>query len=133
MDGLIKTILIFFGIGILNTVAFTVYLSTTGLPGGEVGMAPLLIVMESVIAIALATVTYLLIRNRIEVTTIKTILTYQLIYFLTLILSGINPFDSDLTDTFKTLTRWTYLISFLVTIGLIITTKLIDGLRTNRN
>ena len=133
MDGLIKTILIFIGIGILNTVAFTVYLSTTGLPGGEVGMAPLLIVMESVIAIALATVTYLLIRNRIEVTTIKTILTYQLIYFLTLILSGINPFDSDLTDTFKTLTRWTYLISFLVTIGLIITTKLIDGLRTNRN
>jgi hypothetical protein len=133
MDGLIKTILIFIGIGILNTVAFTVYLSTTGLPGGEVGMAPLLIVMESVIAIALATVTYLLIRNRIEVTTIKTIMTYQLIYFLTLILSGINPFDSDLTDTFKTLTRWTYLISFLVTIGLIITTKLIDGLRTNRN
>jgi hypothetical protein len=133
MDGLIKNILIFIGIGILNTVAFTVYLSSTGLPGGEVGMAPLLIVMESGIAIALATVTYLLIRNRIEVTTIKTILTYQVIYLLTLILSGVNPFDSDLTDTFKTLTRWTYLISFLVTIGLIMTTKLIDGLRTNRS
>jgi hypothetical protein len=133
MDGVIKTTLIFIGIGILNTVAFTVYVSTTGLPGGEVGMAPLLIVMESGIAIALATVTYLLIRNRIEVTTIKTILTYQVIYFMTLILSGVNPFDSDLTDTFKTLTRWTYLISFLVTIGLIMTTKLIDGLRTNRS
>ena len=79
MDGLIKTILIFLGIGILNTVAFTVYLSTTGLPGGEVGMAPLLIVMESGIAIVLATVTYLLIRSRIEVTTIKTILTYQVV------------------------------------------------------
>ena len=79
MDGLIKTILIFLGIGILNTVAFSVYLSTTGLPGGEVGMAPLLIVMESGIAIVLATVTYLLIRSRIEVTTIKTILTYQVV------------------------------------------------------
>ena len=133
MDGVIKTTLIFIGIGILNTVAFTVYLSTTGLSGGEVGMAPLLIVMKSGIAIALATVTYFLIRNRIEVTTIKTILTYQVIYFLTLILSGVNPFDSDLTYTFKTLTRWTYLISFLVTIGLIMTTKLIDGLRTNRS
>ena len=133
MDRLIKTILIFLGIGILNTVAFTVYLSTTGLPGGEVGMAPLLIVMESGIAIVLATVTYLLIRNRIEVTTIKTILTYQVIYFLTLIFSGVNPLDNDLTDTFKTLTRWTYLISFLVTIGLIMTPKLIDGLRTNRS
>jgi hypothetical protein len=131
MDGLIKTTLIFIGIGILNTVAFTVYLSITGLPGGEVGMAPLLIVTESGIAIALATVTYLLIRNKIEVTTIKTILTYQVIYFMTLILSGVNPFDSDLTDTFKTLTQWTYLISFLVTIGLIMTTKLIDRLRTN--
>ena len=132
MDGLIKTILIFLGIGILNTVAFTVYLSTTGLPGGEVGMAPLLIVMESGIAIALATVTYLAIRNRVEVTTIKTILTYQVIYLLTLIFSGVNPFDNDLTDTFKTLTWWTYIISFLVTIGLIMTTRIIDGLRTNR-
>jgi len=132
MDRLIKTIIIFLGIGILNTVAFTVYLSTTGLPGGEVGMAPLLIVMESGIAIVLATVTYLLIRNRIEVTTIKTILTYQVIYLLTLIFSGVNPFDNDLTDTFKTLTLWTYIISFLVTIGLIMTTLIIDGLRTSR-
>ena len=132
MDGLIKNILIFIGIGILNTVAFTVYLSTAGLPGGEVGMAPLLIVMESGIAIALATVTYLLIRNRIEVTTIKTILTYQVVYLLTLIFSGVNPFDKELTDVFKSLTRWTYLISFLVTIGLIMITKIVDGLRISR-
>ena len=131
MNGLTKTIAIFIGIGILNTVAFTVYLSTTGLPGGEVGMAPLLIAMESGIAILLATVTYLLIRNRIEVTAIKTILTYQVGYLLTLISSGVNPFDSDLTDVFKTLTMWIYLISFLVTIGLVVTTKLIDGLRTS--
>jgi hypothetical protein len=133
MDGLIKNILIFIGIGILNTVAFTVYLSTTGLPGGEVGMAPLLIVIESGIAIALATVTYLLIRNRIDVTTVKTILTYQVAYLLTLVFSGVNPFDNELTDVFKSLTRWTYLISFLVTIGLIMITKIVYGLRTSRD
>ena len=132
MEKLIKTTGIFIGVGLLNTIIFTVYLSNTGLSGGEVGMVPLLIAMESGIAIVLSTVTYLLIRNRIVVTTIRVILTYQVVYFLTLIFSGVNPFDNDLTDTFKTLTQWIYLISFLVTIGLIMTTKLIAGLRTNR-
>ena len=133
MEKLLKTILLFIGVGLLNTLIFTVYLSNTGLPGGEVGMFPLLIAMESGIAIVLSTVIYLVIRNRIEVTSIRTILTYQVVYFLTLILSGVSPFDNDLTDVFKTLTLWIYLISFLVTIGLTMTTKLINGLRTNRS
>jgi hypothetical protein len=129
MEKLIKTIGIFIGVGFLNVIAFTFYLSTTGLPGGKVGMAPLLIAMESGIAIVLSTVIYLIARNRIEVTTIRTILTYQVVYFVTLIFCGVNPFDRDLTETFKTLTQWTYFISLLVTIGLVLTTKLIDGLR----
>jgi hypothetical protein len=133
MEKLIKTTVIFLGVGLLNTIIFTVYLRNTGLPGGEVGMFPLLIAMESGVAIVLSIVTYLIFRNRIEVTTIRTILTYQVVYFLTLIFSGVSPFDNDLTDVFKTLTLWIYLISFLLTIGLTMTTKLINGLRTNRS
>ncbi|MBX2967128.1 MAG: hypothetical protein KF845_13360 [Cyclobacteriaceae bacterium] len=132
MEKLIKTIGLFIGIGILNTIAFTFYLSTTGLPGGEVGMAPFLIAMESGIAIVLSTVIYLLVRNRFKVTTIRIILIYQVIYLLTLIFSGVNPFDGDLTATFKTLAQWTYFVSFLVTIALLLTAKLISGLMTNR-
>lgn len=132
MEKSIKAIGIFIGAGLLNTIIFTVYLSNTGLPGGEVGMFPLLIAMESGIAIVISTVTYLLIRNKIEVTTIRTILIYQVVYLLTLFVSNINPFDSDLTDVFKTLTLRIYLFSFLVTIGLAMTIKIIDGLRTNR-
>ena len=87
MEKLIKTTVMFIGVGLLNTIIFTVYLSNTGLPGGEVGMFPLLIAMESGVAIVLSTVTYLIFRNRIEVTTIRTILTYQVVYNLTLIFS----------------------------------------------
>jgi hypothetical protein len=133
MERLLKTTGIFIGVGLLNTIIFTVYLSNTGMPGGEVGMFPLLIAMESGIAIILSTVTYLLIRNRIEITTIRVFLTYQIVYLLTLFISGINPFDKNLTDVFKTLTWWIYLISILVTIGLIMTNNLVNRLRTNEN
>lgn len=131
MDKLIKTIAILIGIAILNVAIFIEYLSNTGLPGGEVGMAPFLVMLESLIAIVGSIVIYLLIRNRIEVTVTKTILIYQAIYLLTLIFTGQNPFDSDSSDVFVKLIQWTYLISFIVTIGLIIITKLFAGMRTD--
>jgi hypothetical protein len=133
MEKLAKTTGIFIGVGILNTIVFTVYLNNTGLPSGEVGMLPLLIAMESGIAIILSTVIYLLIRSRIEITAIRVFLMYQLVYLVTLFFSGVNPFDKNLTDVFKTLTWLVYLFSFLVTIGLTMTTKLINRLRTNEN
>jgi hypothetical protein len=133
MERIIKTIVMFIVIGILNTIVFTIYLGTTGLPGGEVGMLPLLIALESGITISLATLTYFLIRNKIEVTTIKTILIYQLIHVLTLISLGANPFESESTNNYVSLNQWTYLISFLVTVSLIITTKLVNRLNKNRS
>jgi hypothetical protein len=89
--------------------------------------------LESGITISLATLTYFLIRNKIEVTTIKTILIYQLIHVLTLISLGANPFESESTNNYVSLNQWTYLISFLVTVSLIITTKLVNRLNKNRS
>lgn len=129
MNKLLKSFGLFVGIGLLNTIIFTLYLSISELPGGEVGMAPYLILLESAKAIIISTIVYLIFRNKFEVTTIRIILLYQVVYFLVLIIDGVNPFD----DNHAELALWMYIISFLVTGGLIMTIKLNSGPSKNKN
>jgi len=129
---MLKTLVLFIVIGFLNTFIFIVYLSNTRFPGGEVGMAPFGIMLGSAIASVGSLLAYLLIRRRIEMTVTKSILTYQFAYALTLIIGGLNPWDNDLSDIFKKLSQWTYLISFMVTVGLIVIIKLFDRFKVNR-
>lgn len=129
MNKLLKSFGLFVGIGLLNTIIFALYLSISGLPGGEVGMAPYLILLESAKAIIISTIVYLIFRNKFEVTTIRIILLYQVVYFLILIIAGVNPFD----DNHAELALWMYIISFLVTGGLIMTIKLNSGPSKNKN
>lgn len=112
-------------IGFLNTLLFTIYLTTTDLPGGEVGMAPFVIAIESLIAIFFSSVIYLLVRIKNDISLIKTVLIYQIVHFLILMISGVNPFNKEMSEGLRNLSFWTYLISFFVTLSLVAILRLI--------
>src|SRR5690349_8720751 len=132
MEKLIKVIGVFIGLGFLNSWIFALYLPTTGLPGGEVGMAPILIGIDSLITVIISTLIYLLIRNKINLTITKAILMYQIIYLLTLVFSGVSPLDINMNNDYGRLTLWTYLIPTFLAFGLIVITYLFNKVVTTR-
>ena len=128
MEKIIKAFASLMGIAVLNLVAFVLYLSVSKLPGGEVGMVPFLVALESVIAGGISFIIYLLVRQRIiNVTIVRLALVYQVVYLLVLLFSGVNPFNENLTDNFRDLSLSIYLISFMITIGITVFFKVADS------
>lgn len=128
MEKIIKAFASLMGIAVLNLVAFVLYLSVSKLPGGDVGMVPFLVALESVIAGGISFIIYLLVRQRIiiDVTIVRLALIYQVVYLLVLLFSGVNPFNENLRDNLRDLSLWIYLISFMITIGIVVFFKLAD-------
>lgn len=108
-------------IAILNSLIFNSYLKSTGLPGGEVGMIPLVVMLFSLITFITSLIIFLiLLKRKIKLDSTKYILLYQSIYLVVLIVAGQNPFENGLGKEFKEITVWIYLASFLATFALII-------------
>ncbi len=127
MEKIIKAFASLMGIAVLNLVAFVLYLSVSKLPGGEVGMVPFLVALQSVIAGGISFIIYVLVRQRIiNVTIVRLALIYQVVYLLVLLFSGVNPFNENLRDSLRDLSLWIYLISFMITIGIVVFFKLAD-------
>ena len=120
-------------IAILNSLIFNAYLKSTGLPGGEVGMIPLVVMLFSLITFITSLVVFLiLLKQKINLNSTKYILLYQFIYFIVLIFAGQNPFEPDLRKEFKEITIWIYFASFLATATLIIFLWLSKAIKRQR-
>ncbi|SCY98939.1 hypothetical protein [Flavobacterium caeni] len=108
-------------IAILNSLIFNAYLKSTGLPGGAVGMIPLVVMLFSLITFITSLIIFLiLLKQKINLNSTKYILLYQSIYLIVLIVAGQNPFEKGLEKEFKEITIWIYFASFLATASLII-------------
>ncbi len=134
----IKILFLFLIIGILNTELFIQYIKSTGLPGGEVGMAPFGVIIGSGMCLVISFVVYILLNKKYDLNVIKSILLYQFIYLLILMFAfgGTNSFDKQIDQNFRNINLWIYLISFIVTGSLIIFNKffiLINELKKNRS
>jgi len=131
MNNFLKILLLYFSIGILNMIIFIKYLESTGLPGGQVGMIPIGLMLGSLISLIISIIIYYLLRLKIKINTINSILLYEFIFLLVLILAfdGMNPFEEGINNHNNT-TLWTYLTSFITT-GIIIIAYLI--LKTIKN
>jgi prolipoprotein diacylglyceryltransferase len=129
MNNLLKAIILFIGIALSNTIIFIVFISESKLPGGEVGVAPFLMMIESLIAIIVSTLIYFFLRKKLKLNFVKRVFIYQIIYVLTLLFLEPNPINNDLSDPFKTLNQFTYIISFIVMSAFMIIAKTVDRLK----
>ncbi|WP_234111795.1 hypothetical protein [Chryseobacterium sp. R2A-55] len=100
-------------IGFANATLFIPYISIAKLPGGEVGMMPFAILIESGISALITIIIYLLSKFFKELNLINSIFVYHLIYFGLLISQGLN-----LRELYK-FKSWNYdlfiiIIAFLI-------------------
>jgi hypothetical protein len=109
--------LIYVAIGTTNIIAFTLYLQSTGLPGGEIGMVPYMLVIGLLITTIFAIIIYLIISYKTNYSISYAVVIYQIIYVLILIYAfGINPFAYPANDPWHEIYQWMYLIPFFVMI-----------------
>ncbi|KAB1230173.1 hypothetical protein [Chryseobacterium viscerum] len=74
---------IFLLIGILNTVISAEYLKLLKLPSGDIAMIPIGIMIVSGISLAISTILILIISTQKQLSLIKSVLIYHIIYFIT--------------------------------------------------
>lgn len=110
---IIIILLIFFGVDY--------YVGKSSLPGGEVGVLSLLILIVISVTSLISLCLTFLISFKFKIDILKSILLNQLVYLLTFAFGGLNPFISKVVF-------WIVLISFISQFLIIIvflTTKLI--------
>ena len=113
MKNLGTLIVVLILIGFANSILFITYMSIAKLPGGEVGMIPFAILIESGISAFFTIIIYLLSKLFKELNLINSIFVYHLIYFALLISQGLN-----LSELYK-FKFWNYnlfiiIIAFLI-------------------
>ena len=130
MKKFIRTLLIYIAIGTTNIIAFTLYLQSTGLPGGEIGMIPIMLIVGLLFTTILSIIIYLIISYKTNYSISYAVVIYQIIYLLTLIYAfGINPFVDAANDQWQAIHQWMYLIPFFV---MIIAIGIIEFLRRHK-
>jgi hypothetical protein len=108
-----KIILILIFYSIINAILVGAYLSTSGLPGGNVGMLPLLILLAAIITIPISLLILYMIRLRKVIEIGQSIIANNFIYISVLVYFGINPFYSELGQEYAKLDFIILLISFM--------------------
>ncbi len=92
-----KHVLVYFLISLLATILFIFYLKTTNYSGGQIGMAPFVIVFYLFTCIGITSIPTLLLKIfKIEISVLKSSILFSIIYLLLLIFYfNSNPFNTD--------------------------------------
>ncbi|WP_155960731.1 hypothetical protein [Flavobacterium daejeonense] len=113
MNYYVKIILILIFYFIINPILVGVYLDISGLPGGNVGMLPLLILIAVIITIPISLLILYVIRLRKAIEIGQSIMVNNFIYITVLVYFGINPFYSELGQEYAKLDFIILLISLI--------------------
>lgn len=106
---LLKHILSYFFISIIATTVFIIYLKSTTYSGGEVGMAPLVIMLNSLITLGISITLILILKIfKIEISILKSGAIFTFIYMTVLLFYfKSNPFE--INHYLGDLVFWSYL------------------------
>lgn len=100
-------LLIYILIGIANSVLYTLYLGTTGLPGGNIGMMPILIILVCLITVGASIAIVLLLKFfKLKINYTKAIIIFHIIYTVLIGRTGFVALFGDLSDPYIQLEIW---------------------------
>ena len=116
MIKLLKFICLIIIIGVSNFIFSIIYLSSTNLPGGEVGMLPFLILIYSLIGLIISAIIYILIELKYKLSLTKYIWIYQIIYILILVYYNTNPFKNRYVGILNNWELWLFINSIIVSL-----------------
>ncbi|WEK68276.1 MAG: hypothetical protein P0Y62_10385 [Candidatus Chryseobacterium colombiense] len=107
---LLKSAQTFVLMSIMNLLLSALILNIACFPGGSFGMYPFLILIESLVTSVVAFITVCIFRKNYR-SVLRMAVLFQIIYLISLILVGFNPFGSDVMNIFSLLL---YINSFIV-------------------
>jgi hypothetical protein len=106
---------------IISNIIYIIY--TSQFSGGLAGMAPLILILNSIISFVVSFIIYFCINIKLKLNQPKSILIFILVSFLTLIIYfTANPFNYGSEKIYRDLDLWLY-ISILIPSFLMITVK----------
>ncbi|UMQ44040.1 hypothetical protein MKS83_10115 [Chryseobacterium sp. Y16C] len=107
---LLKSIQIFAFMSMMNLLLSVLISNIAHFPGGSFGMYPFLLLIECLVASAIAFITVCIFRKSYR-SVLRIAVLFQIIYLISLILIGFNPFGSDAVNILSLLL---YINSFIV-------------------
>lgn len=110
--------LVYILIGIANAVLYTLYVGTTGLPGGSIGMIPIAIAIECLITVGASIAIVLLLEFfKLNINYTKSIIIFHIIYIAIIARTGFVSLFGDWSDPYIQLDIW--LIGIMLVIFLL--------------
>lgn len=129
MNIILKSIISFVLLGLLSTIIFIWYLTYKKYPGGNVGMAPLLIILNSLLSLVTSLIALFIIKilAKKELSIIKSNFLFLIInIFILFFYFGSNPFIYYENEIYRNVNLWSYLsvfISLLIVNGILLIKK----------
>ena len=114
MNFLLKNLIIYSVLSFLSILIFIFYLSLAGYPGGSVGMAPFIVILNCLISFAISIILVIILKFKMEISLLKSAWIFTIIYFLTLLFYfGINPFKGGIDRMSKNINLGFYLCEII--------------------
>ena len=109
---------------VMNFLLSVLTLNITNLPGGNFGMYPFLILIECLVVSIVVFLTVLIFKKRYD-SILKIAILFQIMYVISLILSGFNPFKVDCVDNIFSLLL--YVNSIIILLIIFLYSKIISS------
>jgi hypothetical protein len=99
----LKILILYIVFCIVNPMLLSAYLKEKNLPGRDVGMMPVAIFIELLIAIPISLFLVYLIRKKVLINEIPSLWIYIVVVFTELMLAGLNPFEEEKEPAYRNL------------------------------
>lgn len=111
---------------IISNIIYIIY--TSQFSGGLAGMAPFILIFNSIISFAISCIIYFCINIKFKLGQPKSILVFILVSFLTLIIYfGTNPFNYGSEKIYRDLDLWLYISILIPSFLMIVVKKIITN------
>ena len=104
----------------------TIITKESGLPGGEIGMYPYLILLIHSASCLISLITSIIINLRFQINITNSVIINQIIYLIISIVGGFNPIGNFVDF-------WTILLSFIITIVMYLLCKKVQSNQLTEN
>ncbi|GAB5400121.1 MAG: hypothetical protein Aureis2KO_17060 [Aureisphaera sp.] len=127
MKKIFGILLIYVILGVTYAILFSIYLSFSSLPGGEVGMMPILILMVCAITIVISTIILLLLKLfKYNLSYTKAVVLFFIVYFLLVGYEVVENLIEDWNDPYVQINISLIVIALILWFASMLITRRLD-------
>jgi len=114
MNYYLKHFISYVDINVLSTIIFTIFLKVKEYPGGAVGMAPFLIIINCVVAVFLTFVLLTILKFKLNLNLLKSTILFSIVYSISMMFYfGANPLEERTDEMSWNVDLWSFISEFI--------------------